>query len=173
MGGGGRMFLDIMHYSEGKTKFSKPCRVFGGRKYIKLNNGYYLSTVGRRLLSHDIWNYFYPDELLVKGEVIHHRNGLRDDDRIQNYEKLAVGCHLSNHQLGDKNSMYGKVGNFRQSNCDWAECTLPHRKGGFCEKHYKLVRYWGRKGYLLDEIKDVAYMPFATFRERDSYGMFV
>lgn len=157
----------------GKTKFSKPCRVFNGVKFTRLNNGYYISTTGRRLLSHEVWNAHYPNDIVLGGEIIRHFNYVRDDDRIENYRKILRGEHISNHQSGNGNSMYGKVGRFRQSNCDWDNCALPHRKGGFCEKHYALIRYWLKKGYLLNEIKDVVYLPFAKYRERDFAGKFV
>ncbi len=157
----------------GKTKFKKPCRILDGVKFIRLNNGYYISTVGRILLSHAVWNQHYPQDTIKKGDAIHHINGIIDDDRVENYLKMTRNGHSSYHQKGNGNSMYGKAGRFRQSHCDWDGCALPHRKGGYCEKHYALVQYWIKKGYTLDEIKDIVYLPFAKYRERDTAGKFV
>jgi hypothetical protein len=159
----------------GKTKFNKPCRVFSNKKFIKLNKGYFISSDGSgELLSHAIWNHHHPEDIIGKEEVIHHMNSIRDDDRIENYKKLPIGIHLSDHQTGSSNSMFGKIGNFRQSECDWPQCKNKHRKNGMCDKHNTLIKYWKKKGITdIEKIMSIRSKPINDRVHRDQKGKFV
>lgn len=47
--------------------------------------------------SHLIWNEAHPDDLVQKGETIHHLNHVRDDDRAENFVKLSRSAHARLH----------------------------------------------------------------------------
>ena len=71
-------------------------------------NGYYEITVGRnkgRPL-HDIIMEIYIGRRLKKGEVVHHKNGIRTDNEITNLELLTRSEHSRLHTL--KNIANGK-----------------------------------------------------------------
>ncbi len=70
---------------------------------------------------------------LQKGEIIHHKNGIRDDNRIANLELIAtLGEHIKNHSKGykdgyakgyeDGKSRWKKAGN-TSIPCDGCEKT--------------------------------------------------
>lgn len=47
--------------------------------------------------SHLVWNAAHPKDLVQPGEHVHHRNGVRDDDRVENLEKMDAREHLARH----------------------------------------------------------------------------
>ena len=47
--------------------------------------------------THLVWNHHYPNDRVQPGDHIHHRNRIRDDDRIENLEKLDGKEHVSMH----------------------------------------------------------------------------
>jgi len=57
-----------------------------------------ISRQGYVFRSHAAWNEAHPDDPWRPGEVIHHRNGIKDDDRPANLEKLAnQSSHFQHH----------------------------------------------------------------------------
>jgi hypothetical protein len=68
-------------------------------------NGYArLSGVARGVYKRSwmVWNQYNPNKPMPSdGFVIHHRNGIRSDDRIQNLEYVSASDHIRNHVLGD------------------------------------------------------------------------
>lgn len=56
------------------------------------------SQFGRHIArSHLVWNRAHPDDVVQKGEHIHHINHVRDDDRIENLEKMNGREHARLH----------------------------------------------------------------------------
>lgn len=51
--------------------------------------------------SHLIWNTAHPYDRVQPGEVIHHINHVRDDDRIDNLAKMDLVTHARQHGLGE------------------------------------------------------------------------
>lgn len=47
--------------------------------------------------SHYVWNDHHPEDPVMPGDHIHHRNHVRDDDWIDNLEKLPGSEHLRMH----------------------------------------------------------------------------
>ena len=72
-------------------------KIFNDRKYY-LNNGRWHRTIKLLTrLSHDVWYFFYPNDPILKNDVIHHKNGDSSDDRIENLQKMKRGEHTSLH----------------------------------------------------------------------------
>jgi hypothetical protein len=56
---------------------------------------------GKRMMrSRAVWIEHYPDNPILPGEHIHHRNGDPSDDRIENLEKIPAPTHGSLHHKG-------------------------------------------------------------------------
>lgn len=51
---------------------------------------------------HYVWNKAHPDDLVERGDVIHHKNEDHQDDRIENLEKTHQSKHARGHGLGRK-----------------------------------------------------------------------
>lgn len=47
---------------------------------------------------HGIYCHFYPDDRILKGEVIHHINGNHNDDRPENLMKMTAEEHGGSHK---------------------------------------------------------------------------
>lgn len=57
-----------------------------------------------------VWDFYNPDNLCIKGDVIHHVDGNSLNDDILNLTKLSKKEHMSLHQSGVKNNMHGRQG---------------------------------------------------------------
>lgn len=59
---------------------------------------------------HKIWNENNPNDpiLLNDGNVIHHKDGNRKNNNINNLQKMAKSDHNTFHHKGCKNYFYGK-----------------------------------------------------------------
>ena len=76
-------------------------KFFNGRKYfLRKDNRYYRTTDVGKPLSYDVWNFFHPNDLILKGDVIHHINGDSSDDRIENLQKMIKCEHSKLHSTG-------------------------------------------------------------------------
>lgn len=90
-------------------KGDKSCHWKGGRK--KTTKGYIMiryeghpraSIRGHYVFEHDIVMERYLGKYLEKGEVVHHINGIRDDNRIENLELLSHSDHARHHCIERK-----------------------------------------------------------------------
>ena len=60
-------------------------------------------------ISHKVWNDNFSENPIFKGECIHHINGLHEDNRPENLQKMTRGEHNIVHHTGENHHMYGKT----------------------------------------------------------------
>ena len=86
----------------------------------------------RMIMSDCLGKKLHPDE------HVHHKNGIRDDNRIENLLVIDNGKHVTTHQTGKKRPIKGS------KECLFNDCnTLTSSRYGLCRKHYKLQ--WQRR----------------------------
>lgn len=85
-------------------------KYFNGQKYSlhKRFGRWMLTSSLRTKLAHDIWNYYNPEDTLKQGDIIHHINGDKSDDRIENLQKMIRAEHSSLHMSGINHPFYEK-----------------------------------------------------------------
>lgn len=95
-------------------KKKETIKYFNGERYLIHKGRWERSSRGHILLSHDVWNYHHPNDLITKGDgfVIHHINQKPNDDRIENLQKITDFKHRSLHHknkkglIGEKNPFW-------------------------------------------------------------------
>jgi hypothetical protein len=90
----------------------QPKQVYDGKTFTLRNHGYFSSTTGKRTLMH---RYVWEKE---KGAIpdnydIHHLNGIKSDNRIENLECLSKSEHTKRYS--PHNNQYTK-GRKREAN---------------------------------------------------------
>ncbi len=92
---------------------------------------------------------------LLPSEDVHHINGDKQDNRIENLVVLSKSEHTTIHEeMGHHNQNKRKT-----STCLFPNCTsLTSSKYGLCNKHYRLQ--WSRlKSGLIDNLTDFREIP--------------
>lgn len=84
-----------------KTEFGKTYINYDG--YYQISSGRYCGKKLHRL----IWEKFY-NKSIPNGYVIHHINGDKTDNRIQNLQCVTNENHSRFHNIGKKSPMDGK-----------------------------------------------------------------
>ena len=86
---------------------------------------------------------------LKEYEDVHHINGVKDDNRIENLELMTSSEHASHHGKKDKYIRKNRI------KCVYPDCdNLTASSYGLCNKHYKFQ--WKRvKNGLVDDLLEV------------------
>jgi len=87
-----------------------------GHGYIRVSNR------GNRKLEHRFLMEKHLGRKLKKEEHVHHINGIKDDNRIENLIVLKKGIHHSLHK--------------KYFGCKYKNCENPHRARKMCSYHY-------------------------------------
>lgn len=129
---------------------------FNGRKYSKKNNGYWYRTLSKNeadergqkrvSLHREVWR-FYNGEI-PEGFHIHHKDGDKDNNEIDNLEMLSSFKHLSGHTRenfeNNKEKVLEHLGNVRHLTKEWHKSEeglkwhREHHKKN-CRKMYERV----------------------------------
>ena len=72
----------------------------GGRR-ITVEGYIAIRVEGGYQLEHDlVWNANHLEEPIKPGEVVHHINRIKTDNRPENLEKMRIGTHTTHHHTG-------------------------------------------------------------------------
>ena len=71
--------------------------------------------------AHFVWLTHFPDADLKWPNVIHHINGVIDDDRIENLELISHASHMTKHQMGAKRTAEARAKISKKMKQSWVD----------------------------------------------------
>ena len=87
-------------------------------------DGYLVIRVdGRSRLEHRVVWERHHGSIPAASHHVHHLNGDRRDNRIENLELIPAGVHIALHKR-------------KQYDCNEEGCSEPHKARGYCDMHY-------------------------------------
>jgi len=112
----------------------------GGRKrhsggYIVIRDFRYPPSISKSyILEHRFVMEQYLGRPIKKGEIIHHINGKRDDNRIENLKLICnVGTHRTIHTL-EHDGIWSRFGHIKCLSCN--STNFQHYAKGLCRRCY-------------------------------------
>lgn len=117
-----------------------------GIKGWSMQRGYRMIAVnGKHVREHRVIAERMIGRPLRRDEVVHHKNGIKDDNRPENLEVMTMGQHSLEHApvevLRARNVKANQVrwGHMPKT-CQEPGCGKPVNARGLCEPHYKQLR---------------------------------
>lgn len=110
-------WIPYKNYKKGKAKFCKKCCYKGSRSYMwkggtAIDNGYIIIKIYPNNSFYEMANasgYIREHRLIIakhlnrclkSTEIVHHKNGIKTDNKLENLELLTNGKHSKDHNKG-------------------------------------------------------------------------
>ena len=122
-----------------KNRVVGVCKRCGWLYEIRI--GHPRADINNRVEQHHLIMEDYLERYLEPGEIVHHCNEIRDDNRIENLELMLHGKHTSLHHLGSKHTKEAK-----QKMSIAKIGKVSNRKGKICSEETKRKISQSKKG---------------------------
>ena len=86
----------------GKFCYQFKGRCGDSRGYIKIYMPDHPNAVGKKVLEHRLVMEKYLGRYINSDEIVHHINGIKDDNRIENLQLMTRSKHNGLHSVGNK-----------------------------------------------------------------------
>ena len=126
----------------------------GGRYLNK--NGYVYISIGprKRIFEHRFVMEQHLGRCLKKSEMVHHRNGIVDDNRIENLKLLTARTHRNEHRISSWSRKYNSCivcGTKKKKHAGKGMCTSCHQYAFTVNKRGYECEYQNGKRVFSDD----------------------
>ena len=142
---------------KGKKSFaSKGGRRINEQGYIEIWNPDHANAMKKGyILEHRMVMSDYLGRTLLNNEDVHHINGNKSDNWIENLEILTKTQHTALHEMNSSHNQSAR----KKNNCKYPNCDeLTGSKYGLCTKHYKIQWQRLEKGLIksIDDLREIS-----------------
>ena len=134
------------HPCSERSKRKNPVQEFQGVRYYLSAQGY-MENPDKGLKMHRVvWEHH--NGAIPTGHLIHHKNGIKTDNRIHNLELQAWGDHTAEHSR-ERWARGERIGKKKKHFvCDAKDCDRPSKAKGLCTMHYQRMKAKERGKWL-------------------------